>query len=457
MRVPVSLTEAFGQSFETLLAKFLVKEELISSPEDLHSPRFLKRSVLPHVEKLSNLFNRKIEDPTDEEDEDQEERQKVKRTQRSRDEIQSKGLDRYWKDSSNPKNLRLAYFLSFMPANQARVASVWAELSRLGFRWDTSKMKTFRAIELGAGPATGACGILTGEKHAPTGLPPSGNFALLEQDKATLDMGVRWTGDYFEHLDLGDWSVRPFHRDVDLSKPLLPRSAPSFHLWLTSYFLNESPLDASIQAKTFVETWERHLEDEGLVIFVEPALKQQSRRLLELRKEILALREKKGLDWLKVLTPCMGHQSCGALAAEDDWCHDEASWWRPPYLRKIDQLAGLDRRTLPFSYLVIARSNRTVEQILPALAGSRADKRYRLVSPSHKEGRDLEFFVCGQEGKRRARYRTIKPVDIDMDDEQAPETKTKGEKELERGDILLGAELRGDSRASRVERIRGKA
>jgi hypothetical protein len=250
---------------------------------------------------------------------------------------------------------------------------------------------------------------------------------------------------------------------VDLSKPLLPRSAPTFHLWLTSYFLNESSVDAATQARIFVEAWDRHLEEEGLVIFVEPALKQQSRRLLELRRELLVLSEKKGLGWLKVLTPCLGHQRCGALAADEDWCHDEAMWWRPPYLRKIDQLAGLDRRTLPFSHLVITKSGRAIEDILPALKDSRANERYRLVSPSHHEGRDLEFFLCGQEGKRRARFRPERPEPLapeeiteesvgDLASESSPKPKRR-EKALERGDILIGAEVRGDFRASRVERF----
>jgi hypothetical protein len=456
MRSPIALTEAYGKEFEALVAQFLKDEELISNADDLHSPRFLKRSVLPHVEKLSNLFNRKEDLPEDDPEERAAEsqsplqgpRRPLRKDPKSRNLIQSQGLEKYWKESSNPKNLRLAYFLAFMPANQARVATVWAELHRLGFKWNLQPKKPFKGIELGAGPATGACGVLTGEKHAPMGLPEEGNFALLEQDKATLEMGVRWTQPYFSFTGFPQWTVRPFHRTIDLSQPLLPRSAPSFHLWLTSYYLNESSLEPAVQARTFLEAWERHLEDEGLVIFVEPALKQQSRRLLELRKAILDEIRKKKIDWLKILTPCLGHQSCGALSDGEDWCHDEAVWWRPPYLRKVDQMAGLDRRSLPFSYLVLSKSKRSIEEILPALGGSKTKDRYRLVSPAHAEGRDLEFFICGQEGKRRARYRPTTPAP--SSEEKKPKRK---EKALQRGDILLGAELRGDTKATRIEKI----
>jgi hypothetical protein len=158
---------------------------------------------------------------------------------------------------------------------------------------------------------------------------------------------------------------------------------------------------------------------------------------LEIRRELLTESQRRKIDWLQILLPCLGHQACGALAAAEDWCHEEAVWWRPPYFKLIDQLAELDRKTLPFSYLVITKSHRKREEILPALAGVKST--HRLVSPSHKEGRELEFFVCGSEGKRRARYRPAGPEDP--------------ARELDRGDILSDADLRGDSRASRVDKI----
>jgi hypothetical protein len=96
-------------------------------------------------------------------------------------------------------------------------------------------------------------------------------------------------------------------------------------------------------------------------------------------------------------------------------------WWRPGYLKMLDEMARLDRKSLPFSYLVLVRSDRPISEILP---GTKSDSIYRLVSPAHEEGRDLEFFVCGPEGKRRVRYR-------------APE---KTDEKLDRGDILKGVQ-----------------
>jgi hypothetical protein len=371
--------------------------------EAIRSPRFIARSLIPHVKGLSSRFNREEGEP----------------------------LEPYWKDTGNRENLRLAYFLYFMPANLFRAASVWGELHRLGYRWpDSLRSQSLRAIELGAGPAAGATGIAAGESHTPLGLPGTGDWALIEQDRATLELGSEWAKHWFESQALGGWGTRPFHRKLQVSAGLLPKTAPKFHLWLSSFFLNELSESPAEIARALLEAWERHLAEDGLAILIEPALKPISRKLLEVRNELLALAAGRA-PWMKLLLPCLGHQACGALAAAEDWCHEEVSWWRPPYYKQIDQLAGLDRKTLPFSYLVVARSRRTMQELLPEL--SKARTLHRLVSPAHKEGRDPEFFLCGQDGKVRARLRT--------------------DEEIERGDILADAEIRGDEHASRVERI----
>ena len=415
MRVPESLSLAFGKEFEDLIATFGVEHKLIPEVSALQSPRFLARSVVPHIRKLSELFNRTGLEKKD----------------------QGASLDPYWKESSNPVHLRMTYFLYFMTSNLFRVAAVWAELARLGFRWSNPR---FRAVEFGSGPASGACGIAAGEKYAPVGLPADGNWALIEQDKAVLKLGASWLKTYLASLGKGleDWGIRTFHRKLEPTTGFLPKTAPKFDLWLMSYYMNEIDYPLEKLASQLIDDWANHLEEEGLVIMVEPALKLQSRRILELRKEILLELERRKADWMQVLLPCLRHQACGALANPEDWCHEEVTWWRPPYFRMLDKMAGLDRKTLPFSYLVLVKSRRLREEILPALTSS-ADKRHRLVSPAHKEGKEIEFFLCGQDGKRRTRYH--------------PKDSSDPGANINRGDILMDTEIRGDKNSSRAGKI----
>jgi hypothetical protein len=408
--VPVPLVNAFKEEFEPLLAAFLEQEKLLPEGETLHSKRWMTRSVAPHVKALSALFNRIEGEQTDAIDE-----------------------ETYWTGSGSPKNRRLAYFLSFMPPNLFRVASIWAELHRLGFRWPFPENEGFRGIDWGAGVASGACGVIAGERHAPIGMPPQGNFALIEQSKSALQLGTSW----FEHFSGPSFTARPFHRRIDLASPWLPSAAPKFHVFVFSYFLNESELPAGTLVERFLHTCENHLEDEGLILISEPALRLQSRKLLEFRKTLLGHPDMvSGRAGLRVLLPCLGHQTCGALAREDDWCHEEVSWWRPPYLRELDSMTGLDRKSLPFSYLVIQKTRKPLEEVLPALKGGAKD-RYRLVSPSHSlSKRTSEFFVCGQEGKRRTR--------MDLGGVQG------GDAAPDRGSILENTKIHGDPALSQI-------
>ena len=384
MIIPASLSDAFGHSFQSLLGQFLSVEGYLRDATDLSSVRFLARSVVPHIERLSARFNRL-------------------------EQSASLGLEPYWGQSSHPRNLRLAYLLGFMPPNLVRTAAIWAELHRFGYRFPAGP---FRALELGSGPGSATAGIISGEYHAPLGIPPSATFALIEQDRGILELGQNWCRTYADSYHRPGWSFQPFHRRLDLQSPLLPPRAPQFQLWLMSYTLNEWDIPAEALAERLLESWENHLAEEALVILVEPALKTQSRRLLELRAALLKRLQSSAGPPLQVLLPCLGHQACGALADPEDWCHEALTWWRPPYLQALDRLTRLDHKILPFSYLVLARSQRSREELLPVLRRTSPRARYRLVSPAYPQGRTLEYYVCGDVGKQRARSAKLEPASV---------------------------------------------
>jgi hypothetical protein len=285
MKTPVSLTLAFQTDFETQIADFCIQNKWIEDASQLQSQRFLSRSIIPHVKKLSELFNRLHSD--------------------------EQSLDPYWKNSSNLHNLRLAYFLYFMPCNLYRMACVWNELHHLGYRWEQSA-PDFRMIDWGAGPGSSHSGILASEALFPIGIPSQGHCALIEQDLATLKVGESWLQSYQQQF-LKNYEIKGFHRkfliesfdkknssransrhssrpsSTDSGPPLtlLPRNAPQFSVWTSSFFLNELSLDSQKLSNLLYQTWNRHLADESLIIMIEPALKQQSRQLLELRQNLI--------------------------------------------------------------------------------------------------------------------------------------------------------------------------
>jgi hypothetical protein len=291
MRVPTSLEKAFGAEFEARLAAFAHAQGFLESPDDIHSERFLRRSIVPHVLRLSERFN--------------EPREKA-------------GLSRYWEDSSNPKNLRLAYFLYFMPANLFRVAAILSELARFGFRFTPGpggqpggqpggNKGTFRYLEVGAGPASGAAGVLAAAKFTPFGLEDFQEIesTLLEPDGKMLDLGADWLADYGGFLGLSPKVVKS-KAQVGPGRGWGASKGGLHHLWVFSYMLNELDHDPKRLARSLVDIWEARLETDGLAVLCEPALKLQSRRLLELRAEILEIVNKENKPFWVFLF-CFGY------------------------------------------------------------------------------------------------------------------------------------------------------
>lgn len=412
MKISDALSKRFDSTLMKSILEILADQKYIESVQDVESPRFLNRSVVPHMSALSQLFNRldskdktAVQEPT-------------------------AGLKNYWRAARNPKNFILGYVLGFMPGNAMRVASVWSELLKLGYT-GIGQEGPVRAIELGAGPGSGAIGIALGESFSDQE-KRSFEWTLYEQDRGIGELGQRFVERV--HADLGlDAQVQAVHRKLSINDFLQPKNSKPAELFLTSYFMNELAESSDEIAEAFLKRWDKELATEALIILVEPALKVESRKLLSFRKAILErIQHRKGSRY-QILLPCLGHQSCEALENPKDWCHEEVTWWRPELTRTLDRLAGLDRKSLPYSYLVIAKTNRSIEEILPNAFPSRT-RVHRLVSPVHFEGKDSEFFVCGEDGKRRVRFRT--------------------DAKLGRGSLLLGAQIRGEKEAGRVDAVK---
>ena len=133
------------------------------------------------------------------------------------------------------------------------------------------------------------------------------------------------------------------------------------------------------------------------VLWVEPGTHADSRALIAMRE---ALREQ-----FHVIAPCTHQSACGLLAAENarHWCHHFAS---PPAGIMADsnwvrfaQRAGIDLRSLPYSFLVLERRGlrEPVPGASPAgwsrvLGEPRVYKGFAKVLSCHSDGvRELEL------------------------------------------------------------------
>ena len=123
----------------------------------------------------------------------------------------------------------------------------------------------------------------------------------------------------------------------------------------------------------------------GSLVVVEPALRETSRQLLEVRDLLVA-------RGFAVRAPCLFRGPCPARLRETDWCHAERPVEPPPLVADIARRAGLRKEAVKMSYLVLAPKG---EAWSPPPPG----RVFRIVSePLPSKGR-LRYMGCGPEGR----------------------------------------------------------
>jgi ribosomal protein RSM22 (predicted rRNA methylase) len=178
---------------------------------------------------------------------------------------------------------------------------------------------------------------------------------------------------------------------------------------LNELFVNRNAADRLALRSMRVLAWaQAFLSPRGLLVLIEPALRETSRELLGVRDELLRA-------GLHVVAPCLWQGRCPALAAERDWCHDAAP------------VASHSR--VDFSYVVLSAEGIT------ATPGFE-----RVVSDPLRDKGRLRLFVCGAEGRRELvrlnRHRT--PANAPLDG-------------AARGDLLSVADAEGTPTALRIK------
>lgn len=123
----------------------------------------------------------------------------------------------------------------------------------------------------------------------------------------------------------------------------------------------------------------------GSVVVLEPALRETSRALLQVR-DVLVSRG------YAIRAPCLFRGHCPALIKESDWCHADRPWQMPRQVEAIAKAAGLHKESLKMSYLVLAPKG----EAWPAPPPGRL---FRIVSePLEGKGRQ-RYIGCGPEGR----------------------------------------------------------
>ncbi|MEO6774253.1 MAG: small ribosomal subunit Rsm22 family protein [Kofleriaceae bacterium] len=221
-----------------------------------------------------------------------------------------------------------------------------------------------RVVDLGAG-----CGAL-GLGLAATGLAFA--YHALDRDGDALAIATAAMRGYAPGIEVATTMC-------DATKQPLPAA----DLVVIGTLLNELPPDKRLP---LVERALAAIGDDGAVIILEPALRETTRALHELRDAILA----RGAA--HVFAPCTRRGApCPVLADPDDWCHEDRLVRLPPHTAELARVTHLRDGNLKFSYLVLRKSTTPLVE-----AGGAA---WRVVSATYAPKGKLELFGCSDAGR----------------------------------------------------------
>jgi hypothetical protein len=125
----------------------------------------------------------------------------------------------------------------------------------------------------------------------------------------------------------------------------------------------------------------RRLRPQGRLVLIDPALRETTRALLQLRD--------RALQGANVYAPCLARFDCPALAKASDWCHAERNWSPPGELSALADAARVHRDRLKLAYLVLGNEP----------APTHASDLFRIVSePLDEKGKRVRV-GCGPRGR----------------------------------------------------------
>jgi len=324
------------------------------------------------------------------------------------------------------KGLREAYEAYYLPLNLRKIQVPLAELALRPENLFGND--TLRVLDLGCGPGTALLGVMeffAAEKNRPR-LAVTAVDHVAENLKMAEELFTA-----FKSMCNLDASLKTIRSAVEQIRNLQDRI---FNLIIFSNVLNEIFIhdeDRICKRSNIVaEYLNRFLADNGSCIIIEPALRETSRELLEVRERLL----KQGFQ---LYSPCLCHAVCPALANLKDWCHEDVAWNPSATIQRLDNLTGLRKDSLKFSYLIIRKDSQS-------LAGIYGDNAFRVVSEPLVSKGKREFYICGEAGRR-----LITRLDKDLAELNKPFSI------LQRGDIVSFEHLIDEGRRYKVGRETG--
>jgi SAM-dependent methyltransferase len=252
-----------------------------------------------------------------------------------------------------------AYLLFYWPVSYAQGRQVLGEL----------QTRARSVLDLGSGPGPLAFAALDAG---------SAEVTAADRSRPALALARELAAEAGEAMATREW-------DPQKGGPL---PASGVDAVLVGHLLNElfGKGDAALERRAaLAEQALAALRPGGSLVLLEPALRDTSRELLQLR-DVLVRRG------YAVRAPCLFRGDCPALLKASDWCHAERAWTVPPLLEQLARAASLHKEALKMSYLVLAPKGE------PWRAPPEG-RSFRIVSEALEGKGRQRFMGCGPEGR----------------------------------------------------------
>lgn len=309
----------------------------------------------------------------------------------------------------NDPVLRSGYLLYFLPVNLFKTIRLLENIIP-----HLPKKEGLSILDLGSGPGTHMLGIMAfyHEWVAKRRIPAVDlKFTLIDANAHGLTDARHFHGEYLKYIQGRAPSFKSSITTIrtDLKTANFPHE--KYDLIMAGNVLNEIN-DRNARLGIASRLMKDHLDDEGLMLIMEPALRHPTRELQWLRDEVVTRGK-----IAHVLAPCLHQDLCPLnIFNGRDWCHFYLSWEAPEFVQKVDRLIKNKKEWLALSYLVLGRRD----------AAEMPRNTWRVISNMmHSRGKK-ELVLCGSPGR-------VRVTRLDRDS-----SKANGRFEhLKRGDVVF--------------------
>lgn len=249
-----------------------------------------------------------------------------------------------------------AYLLYYWPVSYAQTTAVLQREPRFFEVVQKIKERPIRILDLGSGPAPASCAIADlaqgrGEQNLRF------EFFLYDSSGDALSLGKRILEGAYAKTSRVETNVCNFEKASGGAKGEGGRAAfgdgKKFDFIVASHSLNELWKNEKKRGEkllAFLQNVCAQLEDDGLLLLMEPALLATSRALLEARDALIQ-------SGMAVLSPCLCSQAtCPALENPNATCHFAFDWEMPSIVADLARFAGLNRADVKMTYFVFGRN-----------------------------------------------------------------------------------------------------